>query len=127
MTYRVLVVDDSKLARMSIARLLDKLRPSWTRSEATNAEEAIECQAREKIDIALLDFNMPGRDGLELASRLSSINPDLPMAIISANAQDEIVARTLALGAGFLPKPLTEQALGQFLGTIEARLRPAPG
>jgi CheY-like chemotaxis protein len=125
MPYRVLVVDDSRLARMSIGRLLQTLRPAWTRVEATNAAEAIELQSQESIDLALLDFNMPGPDGLSLAADLHARNPEMPMAIISANSQDEIVARALALGAAFLPKPLTRQALEGFLAEVDTRLPPA--
>jgi CheY-like chemotaxis protein len=121
MAFKVLIVDDSKLARMSIARLLDALRPDWVRIEAANANEAIERHGQESIDLVLLDFNMPGRDGLSLASDLRALNPSLPMALISANSQDEIVARTRALGAEFLPKPLTEAILASFLGTLEHR------
>jgi CheY-like chemotaxis protein len=119
MTYKVLIVDDSKLARMSIARLLDMLRPDWVRIEAANAAEAIERHSQEDIDLALLDFNMPGRDGLALAADLRALSPTLPMALISANSQDEIVARTRALGAEFLTKPLTEAILAPFLSALE--------
>ena len=122
MTYRVLIVDDSKLARMSIARLLDALRPGWVRLETANATEAMAHQPFETIDLALLDFNMPGRDGLDLATEMHAIKPNMPIAIISANAQDEILARTKAIGAGFLPKPLTQQVLAQFLDAVAPRL-----
>lgn len=127
MSYKVLVVDDSKLARMSIARLLDALRPAWTRVEAANAAEAIEQQASQAIDIALLDFNMPGEDGLLLATELHRQKPEMPIAIISANIQDEIVARAHAIGAAFLPKPLNQEALARFLTDVEARLESANG
>jgi CheY-like chemotaxis protein len=119
MAYKVLIVDDSKLARMSIARLLNALRPDWVRIEAASATEAIERHAQESIDLVLLDFNMPGRDGLALAAELRASSPALPMALISANMQDEIVARTRALGAEFLPKPLTEAILKPFLSGLE--------
>jgi CheY-like chemotaxis protein len=119
MTFKVLIVDDSKLARMSLARLLNALRPDWVRIEAANAAEAIERHGQEKIGLALLDFNMPGRDGLSLAADLRALNPKLPMALISANSQDEIVARTRALGAEFLSKPLTEAVLAPFLASLE--------
>ena len=122
MGHRVLIVDDSRLARMSIARLLDVLRPDWTRVESANSAEAMACHPFDAIDVALLDFNMPGRDGLELAAEMHAVRPDMPMAIISANSQDEIVARTKAIGAGFLLKPLTQQALSEFLDAIEPRL-----
>ena len=121
MSFRVLVVDDSKLARMSIARLLGALRPEWTRVEAANAAEALERQRQEHIDLALVDYNMPGPDGLSVAADLHACNPVMPMAIVSANNQDEIVARAHALGAAFLPKPLTQQALAEFLASVESR------
>jgi CheY-like chemotaxis protein len=121
MAYKVLVVDDSKLARMSIARLLGILRPDWTRIEAANAAEALARQSEASIDLALVDFNMPGPDGLSVAADLHACNPAMPMAIVSANNQDEIVARAHALGAAFLSKPLTEQALAGFLSEVESR------
>jgi CheY-like chemotaxis protein len=125
MTYKVLIVDDSKLARMSIARALTTLQPDWTRIEAATADEAIARLTDERADIALLDFNMPGRDGLALAAQLQALNPDMPLALISANIQEEVVARAHAVGAAFLPKPLTEQALADFFAGAQLRLRVA--
>jgi CheY-like chemotaxis protein len=121
MPFKVLVVDDSKLARMSIAKLLGTLRPEWTRIEAANATEALTLQNQETVDLALVDFNMPGADGLSVAADLHASNPAMPMAIVSANNQDEIVARARALGAAFLSKPLTQQILAEFLAEVEAR------
>lgn len=115
MKYRVLIVDDSRLARMSIARVLGQLQPEWTRVEATNADEAVACVKQNDIDVALLDFNMPGRDGLELAAELHALKPLMPLALISANIQTAIIAQAHEAGAAFLPKPLTEEALAEFL------------
>ena len=120
--YKVLVVDDSKLARMSVAKVLTDLRPEWPRDEAANADEALERVARNLPDIVLLDINMPGRDGLALAAELHAMNPDMPLAVISANIQDEIIARAREIGADFLPKPLTKQALAEFISRAEKRL-----
>ena len=115
MTYKLLIVDDSKLARMAAAKALNGLYPDWSRVEAANADEAVALAAMATFDIALLDFNMPGRDGLQLAEALKAAHPSMPIAVISANHQDEIVARAKAIGATFLQKPLTQQALGEFL------------
>lgn len=127
MSYRVLIVDDSKLARMSVAKALGALRPDWTRVEAANADEALAVLAQDPVDIVLLDFNMPGRNGLELAAQLHDLRPGMPLALISANIQDEIVARARAVGAAFLPKPLTQQALADFLSAAQIRLRAEAG
>jgi DNA-binding NarL/FixJ family response regulator len=123
MTYKILIVDDSKLARMSVAKALNALQPTWTRIEAANADEAVVQVRSDKPDIALLDFNMPGRDGLALAAELRALAPDMPMAVISANIQDEIVARAHAVGAAFLAKPLSEKALAEFLTGAQAGLK----
>jgi CheY-like chemotaxis protein len=122
MAYKVLIVDDSKLARMSVAKVLNTLRPDWARTEATNADEALALVAQQPIDIALLDFNMPGRDGLSLAAELRQIRPDMPVALISANVQTEVATRAREVGAQFLPKPLTQEAIAAFLVDAERRL-----
>jgi CheY-like chemotaxis protein len=122
MGYKVLIVDDSKLARMSVAKVLNALHPDWTRVEAINADEALATAKTGAIDIALLDFNMPGRDGLELAADLRALDPAMLLAVVSANHQDEVVARARAVGAAFLVKPLTEKALKDFLEGAAAKL-----
>jgi DNA-binding NarL/FixJ family response regulator len=122
MSYSVLIVDDSKLARMSVAKLLNTLHPDWLRIEAGNADEAVQMVETAGADIALLDFNMPGRDGLELAADLIERKPGMPIALISANHQVEIINRAQAIGAQFLPKPLTQDALDGFLQSAVTRL-----
>jgi CheY-like chemotaxis protein len=123
MSYTLLIVDDSKLARMSAGKALSALYPDWTRIEAKNAEEAMTLAKDAKFDVALLDFNMPGRDGLQLAAEIKSISPLIPLALVSANHQEEIVTRAKTIGATFLPKPLTEQALSAFLSDAVKQLK----
>ena len=122
MSYKVLIVDDSKLARMAVSRVLNALYPDWARIEAASSDEALRSIEQAHPDIALLDFNMPGRNGLELASDLRQSNPRMPVAVISANRQQEILSRATAMGAAFLPKPLTEDALAAFLKSAVAAL-----
>jgi CheY-like chemotaxis protein len=122
MSYKILIVDDSKLARMAVVKALNALRPQWTRVEAASAEEALSAMKASAPDLALLDFNMPGRDGLELAADLRRSKPDMPVGVVSANHQQGVIDRTRAVGASFLPKPLTEEVLGRFLVVAEERL-----
>jgi FixJ family two-component response regulator len=65
---------------------------------------------------------MPGRDGLELAAELRELRPEMPVAVISANLQTEIVNRARSVGAEFLAKPLTEEAMKAFIFQAEQRL-----
>jgi DNA-binding NarL/FixJ family response regulator len=115
MIQKVLIVDDSKLARMAVTRVLSALYPDWLSLEAPNADEAVLRVKESAPDIVLLDFNMPGRDGIVLATELARLDPKLNIAVISANHQEEVISRTRAAGATFLGKPLTEKALGEFL------------
>lgn len=122
MDYRVLVVDDSKLARMAVAKALTTLQPGWTRVEAANADEALALAGKGAFDLAILDFNMPGRDGLHLAAELLALKPAMPLAVISANHQVEVVTRAREVGATFLQKPLTDKAMREFLEDATRRL-----
>jgi CheY-like chemotaxis protein len=123
MTVTVLIVDDSKLARIVTAKNIHALQPDWDRVEASNADEALSVLAARKIDLALLDYNMPGKNGLELASELRALYPTMPLAVITANVQDEIVNRTRAVNATFVAKPITEDALRGFISGAALRLR----
>jgi DNA-binding NarL/FixJ family response regulator len=120
---KVLLVDDSKLARMAMTKALNLARPDWSRVEAANAEEAVAQVKSALPDIAVVDFNMPGTDGLALAGEVSALRPQMPIAIISANFQQEIVDRARAIGAAFLPKPVTDLALEEFLSDAEQKLK----
>lgn len=123
MATTVLIVDDSKLARIVAGKTINALQPEWHRVEAANADEAMALVAERQIDVALLDFNMPGKNGLELAGDLRSLHPTMPIALITANVQDEIIARARALNATFVSKPMTEEGLRGFVSGAALRLR----
>ncbi len=125
MTYKLLIVDDSKLARMAVVKALNSCYPDWQRVEAGSAADALRAMESEAPHIALVDFNMPTRDGLHLAADLRKLSPNMPIGIISANSQQEVVNRTNALGATFLAKPLAEKALQEFLTKAASDLQAA--
>ena len=121
--HKVLIVDDSKLARMVMASAFRRLRPDWELIEAVSADDAL--AKISSVDIVLIDFNMPEMDGLELLSKVRAVSQHMPAAIVSANLQDEIIARTRELNAAFVAKPLTDEALGAFLSGAALRLKKA--
>ncbi|MDE1991564.1 MAG: response regulator [Rhizobiaceae bacterium] len=125
MTVTVLVVDDSKLARIVAGKAITALQPDWQRLEANSAAEALQKVNEQPIDVAILDFNMPDKDGLELAAELRNSHPHMPIAVITANVQDEIIAGVRALNATFVAKPVTEEALSSFIAGAALRLKKA--
>jgi len=114
-TCKVLIVDDSKLARMSVIKVLKALHPDWLTVEAGDASQALASVHRERPDFVLVDYIMPGMDGLMLAAELRELNSHLGVAVISANHQMEVIERAQTTGASFIRKPLTEKALVDFL------------
>lgn len=125
MTVKVLVVDDSKLARIVAGKAIAALQPDWARIEAASADEALAIVGADHIDIAILDFNMPDKDGLELAAEIRATHPTMPIAVITANVQDEIIAKVRSLNATFVPKPVTQEALSGFISGAALRLKKA--
>jgi CheY-like chemotaxis protein len=125
MQYKALIVDDSKLARMVMVSAFRRIRPDWELVEATSADDALKTISDGAVDVALVDFNMPDTDGLELVAKIRRTHPKMPVAVVSANLQDEIIARARELNAAFVAKPLTDEALGAFLSGAALRLRKA--
>jgi len=123
MSFRVLVVDDSKVARTSLINALRRVRPECSWVEAATPDKALETLSSDPVDLALIDFNMPGMTGLELAAAIRKIRPHMPMAIVTANIQTEIISGARTLNAAFLAKPVTDEALGAFLSGASLRLR----
>ena len=115
MTTTILIVDDSNLARIVAGKAVTALQPDWDRVEAGNADEALELLTNRRIDVALLDFNMPGKNGVELAAELRKLHPTLPIALITANIQNEVIDSAKAVGAAFVAKPVTQEGLQAFL------------
>jgi len=126
MPVTVLIVDDSKLARFVVAKALATLQPDWHKVEASGSAEALELLETGVADIALIDFNMPDKDGLELASELRVSRPNMPIAILTANIQDEIILRARQIGAAFVAKPITAEGLEGFIAGAALRLRAKP-
>jgi CheY-like chemotaxis protein len=125
MQYKALTVDDSKLARMMMASAFRRIRPEWQLLEAANADDALDVISAGSVDVALVDLNMPGIDGLALVAKIREKHPRMPVAVVSANVQEEIIARVRELDAAFVPKPLTDEALGAFLSGAALRLKKA--
>jgi CheY-like chemotaxis protein len=123
MATSVLIVDDSKLARIVVGKAVAAVQPEWERLEAASAEEALQAMDVRGVDVAILDYNMPGQNGLELAEALRARFPQMPIAVATANVQDEIVARARAAKATFVPKPITEESLRGFLSGAALQLR----
>lgn len=125
MTTTVMIVDDSKLARIVVGKAVAALQPDWERVEAGTADDALKVLEDRRVDVVVLDYNMPGRNGLELAEELRGRFPKMPIALATANVQDEIIARARASQVSFVPKPVNEDSLRGFISGAALQLRSA--
>lgn len=110
---RLLVVDDSKMLRMGIARSLRQLGVNQI-EEAVDGRQALQRLEQEAFDLMLLDMEMPEMNGLGVLARMQE-NPELkrmPVIVISGGESiDEIVA-CIEMGAeDYLPKPFSQVLL----------------
>lgn len=113
----ILIVDDSRVARLALKRMVAGILPDASVIEAGSADDADTVLGSNPggFDIALVDYNMPGRTGLELIADLRPQYPDARVALVTANIQDALVERAKTLGVTFIPKPCDSATLGAFL------------
>lgn len=112
---KVLLVDDSGLARRSTRRVLEEA--GYTVVEAEDGLSALERFAVEKPDVVLLDLVMRGMYGLDVLARLRELDPAARVVVVSADVQTSSRDLVQAAGAaGFINKPASP---GQVVEMVE--------
>lgn len=112
---KVLVVDDEKLARDRLVRMVETLDDYAVVGTAESGEEAVREAIRQEPDIVLLDIRMPGMDGMEAGKQLSTLAS--PPAVIFCTAFGEHAIEAFDVSAsGYLMKPVRREALQDALG-----------
>lgn len=116
----ILIVDDSRVSRMMVKAIVTEAHPEWETLEAGNGEEALATTKNTgHLDLIILDFNMPGMDGLELGTKLIEQYPDAKTYLLTANIQKSIQEKSEALGISFVKKPITQDKITSVLSSIE--------
>ncbi len=112
----VLVVDDSRTSRMLIRHLIEQLNSKYHVIEANGAENALSSVQGKQIQCAVIDYNMPQVNGLDLALLLKQHFPNIKLAIISADSHLPVKHQHQTLAFTQLSKPIQPFSLAQFLG-----------
>lgn len=122
---RVLIVDDSVVARAVIGRMIEGMARFRVAGSVSDVESALAFLARERADAILLDLEMPGIHGLTALPDLVAAGQGAKVLVVSSAADDGAAAavQALALGAAdTLVKPGVGSFAGRFSAVLEDRL-----
>ena len=122
----MLVVDDEELARLRLRGLVDECpsRAAHVVGEAANAAQALVWLATQQCDVVLLDIQMPGRDGTQLAAELRGQDRSPAVVFVTAHAEHALQAFDLD-AVDYLTKPVRRERLQAALQRAAQRARVA--
>jgi response regulator NasT len=117
---RILVAEDETIIRLDLRALLERSGFEVV-AEAKDGDEAVRLAREHEPDLAIMDVKMPRLDGIEAARRILDERP-IPIVMLTAYGQDELVARAVEAGVfGYLVKPFREQDLLPAIRAARAR------
>ena len=115
MSTRVLVADDSSTMRKIILRSLQAVGVP-TATEAADGDEAVELFKPGEFDIVLTDWNMPGKNGLEVIQEIRKMDANVPIIMVTTEAEKARVMEAIQAGVSdYLVKPFTAETLREKL------------
>jgi two-component system, chemotaxis family, chemotaxis protein CheY len=119
MNAKVLIVDDSSLARRTVRQLLEEM--GHTVEEASDGAQALERYYINRHDLVILDMVMNGMYGLDVLAKMRELNPEARVIIATADIQKSTQEHARAAGAAaFVNKPLNRQELTRVIAAILA-------
>ena len=109
---RVLLADDHSIVRDGLRRIVEEGGNMTVVAEAKDGHEAIRKTHDHAPDVVVVDISMPGLDGLDVISRLSSDFPHLPILVLTMHEEEQYVVRAIEAGAkGYLSKKSAPEQL----------------
>ncbi|WP_394263049.1 response regulator [Trueperella sp.] len=121
---RVALVDDEVLVRSALATLLGLNEELDVVAEFSSGEDAVARLAAEPVDVAILDLQMPGMDGIETAQKLMANGGAKATMILTSHARPGYLKKALESGTrGFLPKNVRAEDLNRAIRDVHAGKR----
>jgi two-component system response regulator DesR len=121
MTIAVLLADDERLIRSALATLLPLEGDIRVVAEASTGTEAVSAFERHRPDVAVLDLEMPERDGLDVAQHILSTSPGHAVLLLTRHARPGTLRKALRLGVrGFLGKDADPALIAAAIAEVAA-------
>ncbi|HOX30725.1 MAG TPA: response regulator transcription factor [Spirochaetales bacterium] len=116
---RILIADDHFLVRKGLRQLLEEHLPVKSVDEAGEGREALELASASRYDLVILDFSMPGMDGLDLIKELRARDAGLHILVLSILPEEQYAVRAFKLGAsGCINKAVDPAELLEAVKTV---------
>ncbi len=102
---KIFLVDDHKLVRTGIRRIIEDVNGMDVAGEASSGEECVKWCRSNHADVILMDMNMPGIGGLEATKKISRTNPDTRVIALTVQIENPFPTKVMQAGAsGYLSK-----------------------
>jgi YesN/AraC family two-component response regulator len=122
-TLRILIVDDVTETRRSMRLMMTQIPETRVIAIADNGRDAIELVREKKPDIAFVDVNMPGMNGLDAIERMLAVHPDLICIVVSAERDRFTLQKAMDVGASaYLIKPVTIDLLADKIEAVKDKI-----
>ena len=119
-----LIVDDRQLAVNAMKKIMDRINPEGTHIGVNSSEEALEVLSSKIIDVAFLDIEMPGLNGMNLAWYMKNLSPDTNVIFVTGHSEYALEAHEV-YASGFLLKPVDEEEVRKALDHLRYPIKNA--
>ncbi|MEI6456930.1 MAG: response regulator transcription factor, partial [bacterium] len=117
----ILIIDDHAIVREGLNTILRHEEHFTVAGMAKNSAEALKIVTAKKIDVAIVDISLPGRNGLDLAKEMKKLQPGMKIIMLSIYPEDRFAIRAFKAGAsGYLTKEMAPEMIVEAIRKVSS-------
>jgi CheY-like chemotaxis protein len=115
----ILVVDDNKFLRFAVSKMLSRL--GYEVLSADSGENGLSIFLKNKIDVVLSDYEMPGMDGVAFACSIKKSSPSTQVVIMTGAGRETVLARKTTAVDEVISKPFTLAEIDEMIQSLSGK------
>ena len=115
----ILVVDDNKFLRIAVSKMLSRL--GYEVLSADSGENGLSIFLKNKFDVVLSDYEMPGMDEIALACSIKKSSPRTPVVIMTGAGRETVLARKTTAVDEVISKPFTLAEIDETIQNVSGK------
>lgn len=119
MSLKLLIVDDSQVCLVLTRGYVQTFRADWVCTLAESAEQAMALIEKQAFDAYVLDYNLPGRNGLELARWIRERDQQCFIGLLTSNIMNYVEDQAMSDNIHYYRKPAKPDVIQQFVSDVE--------